>query len=444
MIYEVKASTGAIDVIDNLLRLHAMAESSDQERRFHQARVKNATHQVGFQRDGEWIFAPVKWCGAKDNSISDYPKNKSPVTDHFKPIIINAGFTPVYWQDEQHQMLYNEYVAYCDKYGFEHSDTEEARTFYVRDISSEKAYRSGLTGSSIIFNLDDITTAENCHVTRVWGFSPEDWGALGFPKDGTARRLASEAERYFVVCFVSHHKARHIAAGDEGLVHGLYELSNELVDLENDDVLAASHFENDDNYLKGDFRWPLGLRAVRAWRFLNPPMTRASMPTARSKSWDVSTSIIPIARDDFELLSQYKLEQVPVFGLPFEAQRLSNPVAIPCHVYLFACENLKLLANMPRWREGEVLIKVGCTSDVEGRLASFNDDPLSRLFNFRLGHMTNDLVGEDAARQRERELLFEVAELGRCATERPSEFFFIKQDKLLSIIAMYKKAKKVA
>lgn len=441
MIYGVEESTGPIDVIDNLLRLHAMAVGSEKERKFHRDRVKNATHQVGFQRDGEWIFAPVKWCGAKDNSISDYPENKSPVTDYFKPLIITAGFSPIYSHEKQHDMLYGEYIAYCAKYGFEHSDTEDARTFYVREISNEKAYQAN---SPIVVNLDDITTAEDCHVTRVWGFSPEDWGALGFPKDGTARRLAAEAERYFVICFVSHHKARHITDGDEGLVHGLYELSNELVRLENDDVLAASHFENENNYHNGDFRWPLGLRAVRAWRFLNPPMTKASMPTARSKSWDVSTSIVPIAPDDFKLLNQYKLEQVPVFGQHFEAQRLANPVAIPCHVYLFTCENQTLLASMPRWRKGEVLVKVGCTSDIEGRLASFNDDPLSRLFDLRLGHMTNDPVGEDAARQRERELLSEVAKIGRCATERPSEFFFIKRDKLPSIIAMYSRARKVA
>ncbi|WP_156840335.1 hypothetical protein [Novosphingobium aquimarinum] len=444
MIDGVEVSTAATDVIDNLLRLHAMGEGSEQERRFHHDRVKNATHQVGFRQDGKWIFAPLKWCGAKGNSILKYSKNKSPVTDHFKPKIINAGFKPIYPHDKQYEMLYSEYVAYCDNYGFIHSDTEVARTFYVREMWSEEVYRCGPADSSIVVNLDNITTAEDCHVTRVWGFSPEDWGALGFPKDGTARRLANQAERYFVICFVSHYKSRHIADGDEGLVHGVYELSNELVNLENDNVLAASHFDNDDNYLNGNFRWPLGLRAVRAWRFLNPPMTKASMPTARSKSWDVSTSIVPIDRNDFDLLCQYKLEQVSVFGNPLQVQRLANPIAIPCHVYLFACEDPKLLAIMPQWQKGEVLVKIGCTSDVEGRLASFNDDPLSRLFNFRLGHMTNDLVGEDAARQREIELLKYVADIGRCATERLSEFFFVKSNQLPSLIAKFTRAKKVA
>ena len=89
-------------------------------------------------------------------------------------------------------------------------------------------------------------------------------------------------------------------------------------------------------------------------------------------------------------------------------------------------------------------MKVGCASDVEGRLASFNDDPLSRLFSFKLGHMTSALVGEDAARQREKELLIAVADMGRCATERPSEFFFIDRDKLPVLLARYGGVKKVA
>ncbi len=443
MIYGVEESADAGDILENLFNLHSMGEGSQSERKFHRERVKNATHQVAVHEAGNWIFAPVKWCGAQQNSISSYAKNKTPVTDQFKPIIVGAGFAPIYPQDGQYKALYDAYVAYCANYGFTHSDTEDARTFYVRN-SSQADPSSSQNGSPVVVNLSNITTAESCHVTRVWGFSPEDWGALGFPKDGTARRLADEAEKYFVVCFVSHNKAHHIADGDEGLVHGLYELSSELVNLEGDKVLAEQHLKNANNYLDGKFRWPLGLRAVRAWRFLNPPLTKASLPTARSRSWDVSTSIVPITRDDFELLDQYKLQQVPVFGQQFQAQRLANAVAIPCHVYLFACESPTLLASMPRWRKGEVLVKVGCASDVEGRLASFNDDPLSRLFSFKLGHMTSALVGEDAARQREKELLIAVADMGRCATERPSEFFFIDRDKLPVLLARYGGVKKVA
>lgn len=442
--HDVEEAKDANDILANLSRLHSMATGSESERKFHRERVKNATHHVAIRDGDEWLFAPVKWCGAKDNSIERYPNQKRPVTDKFKPVIIGAGFHPLYSPDPGYEELYASYVNYCDQYGFTHSETEDDRTFYVRGVIGAADGLSRPNGSAVLVNLSNLTDAEGCYVTRVWGFSPASWGALGFPKEGTARRLAEKGRGYFVVCFVSHNKALHITDGDEGLVHGVYELTHDIVNLQDDDVLASSHFDDPNHYIEGRFRWPIGLRAIRAWCFLNPPMTKASLPVARSRSWDVSTGIVPIARSDFELLDQYKLEQVPVFGQPFEKQRLAGPVAIPCHVYLFTCENDQLLQRMPRWRKGEILVKIGCTSDVRGRLASFNDDPLSRLFDFRLAHMTSDLVGEVNARGRETELLSEVAEIGRPATDRTSEFFFIERRQLASLIAKFGKVKRVA
>jgi len=444
LIYGVEEAENSSDVIANLDRLHNMAEGSAIERQFHRERVKNATHHVVVRRGDHWIFAPVKWCGAKNNSINDYPKNMNTVTDQFKPVVIKAGFSAIYADHPLHAQLYESYVSYCEKYGFSHSKTEDDRTFYVEIAANLEASSSPQSTGAVLVHLRNLTNLEDCYVTRVWGFSPESWGALGFPKKRTAKRLAQERSRYFVVCFVSHNKASHIADGDEGLVHGVYELSDSIVKLQEDDVLASSHFQNPDLFVDGRFRWPLGLRAVRAWRFLSPPMTKASLPAARSKSWDVSTSIVPIAASDFDLLDQYKLEQVPVYGQPFEKQRLANPVAVPCHVYLFTCENDQLLQRMPRWRKGEILVKIGCASDVGGRLASFNDDPLSRLFDFRLSHMTSDLVGEEQARMREMELLGEVAKIGRLATEKTSEFYFLERRKLATIIAQFGNIKRVA
>lgn len=137
LIYRVRESRGPTDVIENLLRLHDMASGNATERQFHRARLKNATHQVAFRLDGNWIFAPVKWCGAKDNTIDRYPANQQPVTDQFKPVIIDAGFAPLTSEDRGYSKLYREYVAYCARYGFTHSNTEDKRTFYRQDI--EKA-----------------------------------------------------------------------------------------------------------------------------------------------------------------------------------------------------------------------------------------------------------------------------------------------------------------
>lgn len=143
LIYGVRESRGPTEVIENLLRLHDMASGNATQRQFHRARVKNATHQVAYRLDGSWIFAPVKWCGARDNTIDRYPANQQPVTDQFKPVIIDAGFAPFTSADRGYNKLYQEYVSYCARYGFTHSDTEDKRTFYRQDIEKTARRRGG-------------------------------------------------------------------------------------------------------------------------------------------------------------------------------------------------------------------------------------------------------------------------------------------------------------
>jgi hypothetical protein len=143
--YRVRGSRGSAEVIENLLRLHDMARGNAAEREFHRARVKNATHQVAFRRAGDWIFAPVKWCGARDNTIDGYPANQQPVTDRFKPAIIAAGFSPLTSDDPGHNKLYQEYVSYCARYGFVHSDAKDNRTFYCQDVEGGLWRRRNVT-----------------------------------------------------------------------------------------------------------------------------------------------------------------------------------------------------------------------------------------------------------------------------------------------------------
>jgi 5-methylcytosine-specific restriction protein A len=133
LIYGVRVSDTLDDVVSNAIELHRMANGTAEEQKFHRNRVKNATHQVAMQINGSWTFAPVKWCGAKDNSIAGYPANKEPVTDQFKPVVIAAGFLPVRRTDPRYDELYRAYVSYCAQHGFFHSTTLDDRTFYVQD-----------------------------------------------------------------------------------------------------------------------------------------------------------------------------------------------------------------------------------------------------------------------------------------------------------------------
>ena len=92
--------------------------------------------------------------------------------------------------------------------------------------------------------LEQIVSSDDCMVTRVWGFSPETWGALGFPKAGTTDKWLAKGHSLFVVCFVSHHAAKHIEEADAGRVLGIYELGPERVELEYDGVLHPDHLSD--------------------------------------------------------------------------------------------------------------------------------------------------------------------------------------------------------
>ena len=137
--------------------------------------------------------------------------------------------------------------------------------------------------------LGDLVPQEDCLVTRVWGFTPESWGALGFPKAGTSDKWLGLNTSLRVICFVSHHAAEYIQEMDRGRVLGIYELAPQRVSLLDDDVIAAHLWLTLRCDIRtGRFRWPVGLRAIRAWRFQpNVPRTRETLPDARS--W-VSTS----------------------------------------------------------------------------------------------------------------------------------------------------------
>lgn len=159
LIYGVRESRTLEEVVSNVLALHRMASGNAEEKKFHQARVKNATHQVALRAADGWIFAPVKWSGARHNTISRYPANQRPVTDQFKPVVIALGFLPISSDDSGHDELYEEYVSYCARYGFVHSDTLQDRTFYVQDddfVLAEQlpSYTTYHEGSSKTINVN--------------------------------------------------------------------------------------------------------------------------------------------------------------------------------------------------------------------------------------------------------------------------------------------------
>jgi hypothetical protein len=296
--------------------------------------------------------------------------------------------------------------------------------------------------------LSDLVAVNDCLVTRVWGFSPETWGAMGFPVPGTTDKWLNHNRTLRVVCFVSHHAADYINEADRGRVLGIYELAPQRVSLLEDEVLAPHHLtDRAMRHADGRFRWPVGLRAVRAWKFQpNVPRTRETLPDARSWGFDVSTNLVPMSPRDYDLLDQpsYNLVEVPVFGIPFDATRIAAPVAIPSYVYMFALARHDTLQRLPGWLKPEILVKIGCTSDLDGRLSSFNDHPIARIFGFKMSCVAKRFVGEGGARIEEDNLLQLAASIGRPAADASTEFYFVTETAYNELLRKFKSAVRVA
>lgn len=118
---DIRLSTKPQHVINNLLRIHSYSTGTAEERRFHFNRVYNAEHQVYYHTPDGALFAPVKWCGARDNSINDYSVNKDPVTQVFQRALRNIGFIELHEGDESYDQVYSNFLAYCRSFGFKPS-----------------------------------------------------------------------------------------------------------------------------------------------------------------------------------------------------------------------------------------------------------------------------------------------------------------------------------
>lgn len=119
---EFELSTSINDVTANLLRLHSYALGKQRERGFHFDRVYNAEHQVYYKTADGPIFAPVKWCGAKGNTIERYDLRKRKISQVFQRALKNIGFKPIEAGQTTYEEIYKEFIDFCYGFGFKNSD----------------------------------------------------------------------------------------------------------------------------------------------------------------------------------------------------------------------------------------------------------------------------------------------------------------------------------
>jgi hypothetical protein len=148
---DFKFSTSAQDVTENLLRLHSYALGTPAERQFHFDRVYNAEHQVYYKTTEGPIFAPVKWCGAKDNSIGKYAVRKRKISQYYQRALFNIGFRPVSEGQPTYPEIYREFIDFCHEFGFK----ESAAGLPHSNSRPRKFWSLGYSPTPVLQNFSD-------------------------------------------------------------------------------------------------------------------------------------------------------------------------------------------------------------------------------------------------------------------------------------------------
>lgn len=288
-------------------------------------------------------------------------------------------------------------------------------------------------------SLREIIGDRPLFVTRWWGWRPDRWAAVTFPYERTVDRWIEECPNGgFVLGFASHHKQEQIPEPDRGRVFGVYEFVPEKVVYTDASVIDPAYLA-DPFFLRDNkaFRWPFGMRAVRAWEFSERVMTGGTLPNARSLSFEATTDMVRITGPDFTIANQHLLQEVPVFNRDFRPQILRNPNQQPDQNYLLMCEDIDILKRMPAWQYGDVLFKPGIASDFENRCDFLNNHAIAKIFGLSLAiRWTEPASSSAVAAEREAAMIEGALKLG-CRTAAPGqrEFLFGKP-KLFTQIVM--------
>lgn len=277
-------------------------------------------------------------------------------------------------------------------------------------------------------SLREIVGNKPLFVTRWWGFRPDRWAAACFSSERVVDRWVNECPHGgFVLGFASHRHQEHVPETDRGRVFGVYEFVPEKV-FHDDPTVIHPDYLTDPTLRREDqtFRWPFGMRAVRAWEFAKRVMTGGTLPVARSLSYEATTDMVSISGADFELANQHLLREVPVFNRPFNPLILRKPNAQPDQNCLLVCRDPKILSRMPGWKQGEVLFKPGIASSFESRREFLNNHALARLFGLSLAlEWAEPAESPDVAAEREAIMIDEAIKLGcRVAAPGQREFLF--------------------
>lgn len=235
-------------------------------------------------------------------------------------------------------------------------------------------------------------------LTKVWGFDPETYPALGFNSEGGRLKFLKEsAPGDWVV--LAGTRGAPTEPGDQGRLLGKVQLGPEEIDVEQVVRSVGTPIPDDHYNDDGRYRWPFGLPLIAAERFLEKPdladVLGDYLPGTQWASYalDVASTLGPAKQIQLEglrtevasiidapaIIRQRERQRALVLNQtkgatgpgPSTFRSASVRVAGTASVYIFQ------LQGGPR-----TAYKVGYSGDLDARLALFNKGLISPVTGF--------------------------------------------------------------
>ncbi len=123
------------------------------------------------------------------------------------------------------------------------------------------------------FALPEVTVA--VFLTKVWGFGPETYPALGFHRDGARLKFLRESKPGDWVVMAGT-KGDDTARHQRGRLLGMVQLGADAIDVEAVLESVGTPIPQE-HYLDGSYRWPHGLPMLAARRFTPQPDLKSTL-----------------------------------------------------------------------------------------------------------------------------------------------------------------------
>lgn len=243
-------------------------------------------------------------------------------------------------------------------------------------------------------------------LTKVWGFSPDDYPVLGFPPGGGCNKFLKESHPDDWVVMAGT-KGAETAAAERGRLLGMVRLGRNLLSVE--DVLNSlgTPIPPEHRRPNGEYKWPTGLPMVEARRFVDTPDLASIFGNyLPGQEWaafalDLAEKVRP---DVVARLAALPTEPVDITASPIIAAQASVSEALRLNretgptgpgpsnhrdavdrTPAWGSAYLLRLEGPPNWQPHAHVVKIGRAEHVEKRLKGLNHGLVTGATGFSWG-----------------------------------------------------------